>query len=152
MTSSPTDYRVYYYHVGSGCYQLFIKNVSADADFIRIVTGYTSGKHGKRMMYITRQWIISPLKPADDHVHITDLTKQSMSGKRMWVAFEAVRRGKKNTAIGKFMALSPPPSKWRTAIGSLTDFEIQPIESLKSIEIAPEQYELVTGLQSRLTR
>ena len=152
MTSSPTDYRVYYYHVGSGCYQLFIKNVSANAEFVRIVTGYTEMTHGKRTMHITRQWIISPLRPKDDHVHIIDITKQLMSDKRMWVAFEAVKRGKKNTAVGTFLALPPALSKWRTAIGSLTDFEIRPIESLKNLEIAPEQHELATGLQSRLTR
>lgn len=152
MTSSPTDYRVYYYYVGSGCYQLFIKNVSADADFVRIVTGYTEMAHNEQTMHITRQWIISPLQPTDDHVHIVTITKQSMSGKRMWIAFEAVKRGKKNTTVGAFIALSPTPSKWRTAIGSLTDFDVRAIESLKSIELAPEQHELAVGLQSRLTR
>ena len=152
MTSSPTDYRVYYYYVGSGCYQLFIKNVSADADFVRIVTGYTGSVHGKRTIHITRQWIISPLQPKDDHVHLIDITKQSTANCRMWVAFEAVKRGKKNTTVGAFIALSPTPSKWRTTIGSLTDFEIRPIESLKSIENVQDQQELTTLLQPQLTR
>ena len=152
MTSSPTDYRVYYYHVGSGCYQLFIKNVSADADFIRIVTGYTSMQHDKRIVRITRQWIISPLQPKDDHVHLIDITKQSTANCRMWVAFEAVKRGKKNTTVGAFIALSPAPSKWRKPIGSLTDFEVRAIETLKSIETTQEAHELATELQPRLTR
>lgn len=152
MTSSPTDYRVYYYHVGSGCYQLFIKNVAAEADFVRIITGYTGMHHGKRVVRITRQWIISPLQPKDEHVHLIDITKQSTAKYRMWVAFEAVKRGKKNTVVGTFIALSPAPSKWRTTIGSLTEFKIQPIESLKSIEFAPGQHELALMLQSRLTR
>lgn len=152
MTSSPTDYRVYYYYVGSGCYQLFIKNVAADADFVRIVTGYTGLTHGKRVVRITRRWIITPLQPKDDHVHLIDTTKQSTTNYRMWVAFEAVKRGKKNTVIGTFMALSPPPSKWRTAIGSLTDFDIRAIESLKSVEMLQGQHELTNALQPRLTR
>ena len=152
MTSSPTDYRAYYYHVGSGCYQLFIKNVSADADFVRIVTGYTGMQHGKRVVRITRQWIISPLQPKDDHVHLIDTTKQSTTNYRMWVAFEAVKRGKKNTVVGTFMAASPAPSKWRKTIGSLTDFEVRAIETLKSIENVQDQHELATSLQPRLTR
>lgn len=53
---------------------------------------------------------------------------------------------------GAFMALSPPLSKWCTAMGTLTDFEIQSIESPKSLEPASEQHELTTELQLRLTR
>ena len=53
-----------------------------------------------------------------------------MKNRRAWVAFETVKRnkGKKSTGIGAFIALSPNQSKWRTAIGSTTAFEVKALD------------------------
>ena len=138
MNIRPQDYSVYLYHVGSGNYQLFIKNVSADADFIRIITGYTQMTRGKRTGTIMNQWIITPLRPENEYVHIGDLSRRSYKSRRLWVAFEAVERGKKNMTVGVFAALSPHPSSWRTKVGALTHLDIV---SSDKIEIDIHQLE-----------
>lgn len=125
MKIQPTDYAVYLYHVGDGNHQLFIKNVSADADFIRVIVGYTEMTRNKRTGKILNQWIITPLQPQNEHVHIGDVRRNSYRAKRLWVAFEAVRRGKRSETVGVFVALSPRPSVWRTRTGALTHFELK---------------------------
>lgn len=125
MKITPQDYSVYLYHIGSGNHQLFIKNVSADADFIRVITGYTQMTRGKRMGTIMNQWIITPLRPENEHVHLGNIARRSYKSQRLWVAFEAVKRGKKNVTVGTFVALSPQPSTWRTKTGALTHFDIK---------------------------
>ena len=144
MIITPEQYGVYLYCVGNGTYQAFIKNVSADADFVRLIVGHTELSHGERVSRVTYSVTISPLQPQNDHVHIAPLYKRHETNRRTWVAFEAVKRGngKKNYVVGTFMALSPTPSKWRTTVGSLTDFDIRIINSLKSIDQAPNQQEL----------
>lgn len=133
MNIKPQDYSVYLYHVGGGNYQLFIKNVSADADFIRIFTGYTEIICGKRTGRIMNQWIITPLRPENEHVHIGNILRRSYKSQRLWVAFEAVRRGKKNTTVGTFIALSPRPSEWRIKTGALTHVEIREIDATEAL-------------------
>lgn len=125
MNIKPQDYSVYLYHVGSGDHQLFIKNVSADADFIRVITGYTQMTRSKLTGAIMSRWIITPLRPENEHVYLGNVARQSHKSQRLWVAFEAVKRGKKNTTVGTFIALSPQPSTWRTKTGALTRFDIK---------------------------
>ena len=144
MAVTPEQYGVYLYCVGNGSYQAFIKNISADADFVRLMVGHTELLHGKRVSRVTYSVTISPLQPQNEHVHIDTLYKWNEVNRRTWVAFEAVKRGngKKNYVVGTFMTLSPAPSKWRTRVGSLTDLNIRTINSLKSIDQAPDQQEL----------
>jgi hypothetical protein len=128
MELAPTDYSIYFTHIGGGYQQLFIKNISAEADFIRIILGYTELVRGKREGKVINSWIISPLKPEGEHVFIYSLPKYLLANRRMWVAFEAVRRGHKNVVVGSFMALSPTASRLRKTIGASTYFEIKSIE------------------------
>lgn len=128
MKIIPQDYSVYLYHTGCGNHQLFIKNVSADADFTRVITGYTQMTRGKRTGTIMNQWIITPLKPENEHVYLGAARRSAYRSKRLWVAFEAVKRGKKNVTVGTFVALSPRPSIWRTKMGASTYFEINPVK------------------------
>lgn len=123
MRDASGGFAVYLYCVGNGRYQVFIKNNSSDADFVRLATGYAKRSNGKYTMRLDREWIISPLTVNDEHVYIADVTKRDLAGQHIWVAFEAVKRSKKNIVIGTFLVLSPTPSKWRTAIGSMTIFE-----------------------------
>lgn len=134
MKIEPSDYSVYFYYTGFGTYQVFIKNISADADFVRLMIGDTTMEHGKRVGHIARRMTISPLKPETEHVYLIGTTLQASAKHRMWIAFESVKRAKKNITVGTFMALSPPPSKWRKTIGSLTNFDIKAIDSLKTID------------------
>jgi hypothetical protein len=131
MKLAPADYSIYFTHIGGGYQQLFIKNISAEADFIRIILGYTELVRGKREGKLINSWIISPLKPDGEHVFLYGLPKQLLTNRRMWVAFEAVRRGRKNSVVGSFMALSPIESKLRKTIGASTYFDIKLIESIK---------------------
>lgn len=140
---APDQYSVYMYHVGYGSYQAFIKNLSADADFVRVMVGYTELVRGKRIGRMTYSVIITPLQPKNEPVHLFNLYKPSEMNRRTWVAFEAVKRGKKRVVVGAFMALSPAPSKWRTTIGSLTDLNIRMINSLKTVEQMQNQQELI---------
>ena len=62
MKIEPSDYSVYFLNTGHGTYQVFIKNISADADFVRLMIGDTTMEHGKRVGHIARRMTISPLK------------------------------------------------------------------------------------------
>lgn len=133
-TITPDDYSVYCYYMGSDTYQLFINNVSADAGFVRIILGYTEMEHGRRVGHIERQWIISPLRPDTEHVYIDTITTHTIARRRVWLAFEAVEHGsKRHESVATLLALSPAPSKWRKKIGSLTDFNIRIVDSLKTV-------------------
>lgn len=70
-------------------------------------------------------WIISPLKKSDEQAFILRVSSKPVHDKRLWVAFEAVKRNKPSSAvIGKFVALSPPTSKLRKTIGSNSYSEV----------------------------
>ncbi len=130
-----TDFSVYLNYIGNDSYHMFIKNNTSDADFVRILIGYTEMVRGERNARVVDSWIISPLKSSDEHVFIQSVNKQMMFGRRPWVAFEAVQRSKpRNTTIGCSIALSIAPSKWRKTIGSTTYFDIKAIDSLRSLE------------------
>lgn len=129
------SFSIYLTYIGNGGYNVFIKNNSFDCDFINIVTGYTEVAGKKRTGNLNKSWIISPLKSSDDHVHIHQVNRKSMSGKRLWIAFEAVKRNKPQTiSVGKFIALSPTPSYFRETIGSNTHFDIMPLNSSEDIQ------------------
>jgi hypothetical protein len=130
-----TDFSIYLTHIENNYYQIFIKNDASEADFVRIILGYTEMAGGKRTGQVIRSWIISPLKSTDESVYIHNARKRALYGKRPWIAFEAVKRGKpKNKTLGSFIALAPVTSKWRKTIGSTTNFDIRAIDSLKSLE------------------
>lgn len=129
------DYSVYLNYICNNNYQVFIKNNSSKADFIRIITGYTELNKGKRIAKVLNTWIISPLQKSSDQVFIQNVNKLAFRNKRPWVAFESVRRGKPNKTVGCFIASSPVPSKWRKTIGSTTYFDIKAIDSLNETEL-----------------
>lgn len=130
MRDTSGGFAVYLYCVGDGRYQVFIKNNSSDTDFVRLAIGYAKRSNDKYTMQLDREWIISPLTADDEHVYIADVTKRNLAGQRIWVAFEAVRRGKKNVTTGVFLALSLTHSEWRTSTGSQTIMDIQALEPL----------------------
>ena len=70
MKITSADYSIYFTHIRGGYQQLFINNISAEADFIRIILGYTELVRGKREGKIINSWIISPLKTGGEHVAI----------------------------------------------------------------------------------
>lgn len=130
-----TDFSVYLTYICNDYYQMFIKNESFDSDFIRIIIGYTEMISGKRVGRITGSWIISPLQPYSEKVFIQQVNKRMVYGRRLWVAFEAVKRSKpKNKNTGCFIALSPSMSNWRNTIGSDSYFELKTIDSINSLE------------------
>lgn len=131
-------YSVYATCVTPNHYQVFVRNISHEAEFIRLIIGYTEMKNGERVGKVQNSWIVSPLTPQDEPVFVQAIYKQHMSSRRLWVAFEAVKRSKpRNTTISSFFALSPVASKWRSTIGSPTYFEIIQFESIRSIENSP---------------
>ncbi len=130
-----TDFSVYLTYIGNDNYQMFIKNNASEADFVRILIGYTEMVKEEQIGRVVDSWIISPLKNTDEHVFIQQTNRRTMLGKRPWVAFEAVQRSKpKNTTIGCYIALALAQSRWRKTIGSTTDFDIKAIDSLISLE------------------
>lgn len=138
------DFSVYLTYVGNGNYYMFIKNNASEADFIRIIIGYTEIIKGKRNGRVVDSWIVSPLKSSDEHVFIQSAHKHMLQGKRMWVAFEAVKRNKpRNKTLGSFVALSPTVSRWRTTVGSSTNFDMQTINSIKSLEYSLQLEQIV---------
>lgn len=139
MKITPDDYSIYFTHIGSGYQQMFIKNISAEADFVRIIIGYTELIRRKRVGKVIDSWIVSPLKPNSEHVYLYGVPKQLLVNRRMWVAFEAVRRGNKNTVVGSFMALSPTTSKLRKTVGASNYFDIKLIEPVRFLEMVKLQ-------------
>lgn len=139
MKITPADYSIYFTHIGGGYQQLFINNVSAESDFIRIILGYTELVRGKRESKVINSWIISPLKIDGERVFIYSFSKLQLQNKRIWVAFEAVKRGNKNIVAGSFMALSPVSSKLRKTIGASTYFDIRLVESIKYLAAKQQQ-------------
>jgi hypothetical protein len=130
-----TDFSVYITHIESSYYQIFIKNNASEADFVRIILGYTEIVGGKRTGQVISSWIISPLKSTDEPVFIHNARKSALYGKRPWIAFEAVKRNKpKNKTLGSYIALAPVASKWRKTIGSTTYFDIKAIDSVRNLE------------------
>ncbi len=132
------DYSVYLTSIGCGRYQVFIKNISSSADFVRIIIGYTGIKNGERVGRMVREWIISPLKAENPAVFVEEIYQNELHAKRFWVAFQAVKRTKpKNIPLGIFAALSPTPSKWFKTIGSTTPFNIESVGSAKDLAKFP---------------
>jgi hypothetical protein len=113
--------------IAQGIYQGFIQNIDSDAEFVRIAIG-EEVKIGKlNMNYIRDHWIISPLKRGGEHVHIGNFMPEYHGIKsRVWFAFDAVKRGKKNTVIGKYFGYMPPKNKLCSTIGANMYVELQP--------------------------
>ena len=152
MRDSSGGFAVYLYCVGDGRYQVFIKNNSADADFVRLAIGYAKRSNGRYIMQLDREWIISPLTVNDEHVYIADVTKQNLTGLRIWVAFEGVKRERKNITTGTYFVLSSLASRWPTSVGSLTGFEICMLQVSKNIKLLQNRQESTTLLQCQFTR
>jgi hypothetical protein len=134
-----TDFSVYLTSIGNDNYQMFIKNNRSETDFIRIIIGYTEMISGKRVGKVANSWIISPLQPDSEKVFIQQINKRMVYRRRLWVAFEAVKRSKpKNKTTECFIALSPSMSSWRKTIGADTYFELKVIDSLRTVEKSAE--------------
>ncbi len=134
-----TDFSVYLTSIGNDNYQMFINNNRSETDFIRIIIGYTEIISGKRVGRVANSWIISPLQPDSEKVFIKEVNKRMLFGRRLWIAFEAVKRSKpKNRTTGCFVALSPSMRGWRKTIGADTYFELKAIDSLRTVEKSAE--------------
>lgn len=129
------DFSVYLTAIGGGGYNAFIKNNSSDSDFIRIIIGHTEMTNGKRVAKVINSWIISPLKPSCDPVFIQRIHQSVMNGRRVWIAFESMKRNKPRAIqLKSFVALTPVASKWKKTIGSSTNCEIRPIDSVRRLD------------------
>ncbi len=129
------DFSVYLTAIGGGGYNAFIQNNSSDADFIRIIIGYTEIFGGKRTAKVINSWIISPLQSSCDPVFIQRIHQSMMNGRRVWIAFESMKRNKPRAIpLKSFVALTPVSSKWKKTIGSSTNCDIQPIDSVKRLD------------------
>lgn len=116
--------------IGRGQWQLFITKLDDSADFVRIVYGITEQAGGsERSFGAIRSYIISPTKD-NKQVFVYQFDKIAMKNRRVWAAFQVVKRvkGKKGEPIGTYIALSPVQSKWLTAIGSTTNIGIEPLK------------------------
>jgi len=139
VAGTMTDFSIYLTYIGSDYYQVFIKNNCSESDFIRIIIGYSEMVSGKRVGRVTESWIISPMQPGSEKVFIKGVSKRPLFGKRLWIAFEAVKRCKpRNMTMGCFIALSPSMSSWRKAVGSNTYFELKAIDSIRTLEKSAE--------------
>jgi hypothetical protein len=129
MKPNPEDYKIYLTSIGSGRYQLFIDNISADSDFIRIIVG-TANHNGNTLSgdALFRR-IISPLKPECEQVFMHEFSAVFMRTRRVWVIFESLKQRKVQST---FIALSPSASKWRKTIGSRSNLDIQTIDKIEA--------------------
>lgn len=128
------EYSVYMTCIGGGNYQMFIKNLNAESEFIRIAIGYSyPGKRSSAR--ISNLWIISPLKAGDEPVFIQSLNANALRGTRMWVLFQSMKRNKpKSIALDIYVSTpSSAVSRWRTRVGSTTYFIVQKQSGIKSL-------------------
>lgn len=131
------DYSIYLTYITSDQYQVFIKNIFSDADFIRIIIGYSEMHNGKRVGRVSNKWILSSISPSDEPIFIQEVNKRMMSGRRMWVTLQSMKRHKpRSIPIQMYLATSPPVSKWRTKIGAATHFEVKAVNSVRELELA----------------
>lgn len=146
-----TDFSVYLTSIGNDNYQMFIKNNCSETDFIRIIIGYTEMISGKRAGRVANNWIISPLQPDAEKVFIQQVNKRLLHGRRLWIAFEAVKRSKpKNKTMVCFIAQSPSMSGWRKTIGADTYFELKAIDSLGIVEKSAELQQIASSHRLQL--
>ena len=113
--------------IGSGSWQLFLQKIDDSSDFVRVAYGTTEQVGGgARKFKLLRSIIISPGQ-SKDPLFIFQFEEHMMKNRRVWMAFEAVKRVKniKGAGVGTYIALSPAQSKWYTSIGSTTPIEIK---------------------------
>ena len=72
-------------------------------------------------------WVISPLQPNSNNTFLGEVYKSDFSRRKIWIAFESVKRQKKNQdqVMATYLAIDPKPSKWLTRIGSQTTCDIK---------------------------
>ncbi len=126
MTSSDkSGYDLKLTSVGSGAWQLFISKLDNSSDYIRVVYGITEQVGGgDRTCKILRTYILTPQIDWDP-VFMFQFEEYMMKNRRVWVAFEIVKRnkGKRGIGLATYIALSPAQSKWRPGIGATTKFD-----------------------------
>lgn len=116
--------------IGSDYWQLFMTKLNDSSDYVRVVYGATEQVGGSnRSFKILRSYILTP-QTNGDPVFMFQFEEHMMKNRRVWVAFETVRRskGKRGEGLATYIALSPMQSKWRTAIGASTDLDIQELD------------------------
>ena len=115
--------------IGSNAWQLFLTKLDDSSDYVRIVYGVTEQVGGgERSFKELRSYIIVPSENGEQ-VFMLQVEECMMKNRRVWVAFEAVKRnkGKRGISVGTYVALSPAQSKWRTTIGAATSLDIKPL-------------------------
>jgi hypothetical protein len=117
-----TDFSVYLVSIGSDEYQLFIKNNCSDTDFARIIIGCSYMSSGKRVASVLSSFIVSPLQPTSEKVFLRQINRRQFVCKRIWVAFEPVKRRSrvKNNDKHYFLIVLHSTGRWRKTIGSET--------------------------------
>lgn len=137
MEKNQSGYSLRLTSIGNGSWQLFLDKMDDSSDFVRIVYGVTEQVGGgKREFKVIRKYIISP-GPSKDPTFMYQFEEFMMKNRRVWIAFEAVKRvkNKRGVGTGAFIALSPVQSKWHTTIGSTTALEIKPIDLIHFKEL-----------------
>lgn len=123
---SPYAFKIRLLCVGKNEYLLFIKDESSKSDYIRLSFGYADSVNQKsRIAKILQEYICEP--KMENGTFLGKFNSVDFKNKKLWIIFETVRRqkNKRGDALERFVGLSPPQSKWKTSIGSYSDFELK---------------------------
>ena len=86
--------------IGSGSWQLFLQKIDDSSDFVRVAYGTTEQVGGgARKFKLLRSIIISPGQ-SKDPLFIFQFEEHMMKNRRVWMAFEAVKRVKNKKGAG----------------------------------------------------
>lgn len=130
MNDDQSGYSLKLTSIGSEAWQLFLAKLDDSSDFVRVVYGVTEQAGGSaRNFQILRKYLITP-QTGGDQVFMYQFEEYEMKNRRVWVAFQTVKRekGKRGKAVATYIALSPVQSKWRTRVGSSTSLDIKPLD------------------------
>jgi hypothetical protein len=151
MTNSNSGYDLKLTSIGSNTWQLFLTKTNESSDYVRIVYGVTEQVGGGARSFETlRSYIIVP-NETGEQVFMLAVEEHMMKNRRVWAAFETVKRnkGKRGISVGTYIALSPMQSKWRTTIGSATSLDIKPV-ALNQFTLLYKQDKSLTHERSQL--
>lgn len=125
--------KIYMYaqHVGDGYYQVFIKNISHEADFLNIAMGQFLVQNGKKQFSTTSQSIISPFEKGLK-LWLDDFNTNSPDYRKTYFIDTKLR---KPTRITEMLEVKlPAKGKLLKTIGSETELVLMPRKSQLDID------------------
>jgi hypothetical protein len=124
--------KIYLYaqHVNDGYYQVFIKNISHEADFFDIAYGRYLPQDDKKPFFVDSHGIISPFRK-DLKIYLTEFNKNDPVFRRNF--FIDLKLRKPTRTIAMLEAIVPPKNKLLNTIGAEIEIELKPRKDLKAI-------------------